>query len=222
MDNGSHQAVLSLMRSIPAMSAKTKVESTARNVHDFLHTDIPFPVIFEPEILPIFPRCRQPGRGPEQLGCGGGPLIETLEAATKLSQSWLHEVDVKEEEEDMDHEHLVVVGGWREQVTIYSRNNHTDSVSRCVQDSVFPLDLGHAFSRRQFERCGRAFPSVVAGDRSSTGIPSYRYVPLAQIAGKVRSQDILRGVPVAEIREIRCAALEANATGRGGEVSMVP
>ena len=41
--------------------------------------------------------------------------METLEAATKLSQSWLHEVDVKEEEEDMDHEHLVVVGGWREQ-----------------------------------------------------------------------------------------------------------
>ncbi|KAM5536064.1 hypothetical protein V8D89_010322 [Ganoderma adspersum] len=112
-DAESHLAVLNLIKTVPAMSARTETISETRNFDEFLRVDTPPLETLEPEMLPLFPRSRQPGLALASPEFERIPFITSLEAMTKLPGLSLSSVEVNDEdEEDIANEHLKQVGGW--------------------------------------------------------------------------------------------------------------
>lgn len=112
-DAESHLAVLNLIKAVPAMSARTGTVSEMRNFDEFLRVDTPPLEILQPEMLPLFPRSRQPGLSLASPESGRIQLITSLGAMTKLPSLGLSSVEIQDEdEEDIANEHLKQVGGW--------------------------------------------------------------------------------------------------------------
>ncbi|KAH9897857.1 hypothetical protein C8Q73DRAFT_641038 [Cubamyces lactineus] len=110
IDAETHREMLTLIRSVPAMSKPTQ-RMISISVDEFLRGESPVPELPELELLPVFPRkesslvvCKA-----ESAGCR-----KSLKSMSELPMSLIKPVAVKEEdEEDLAEAHLVVVDGWQ-------------------------------------------------------------------------------------------------------------
>ncbi|TFK80491.1 hypothetical protein K466DRAFT_636921 [Polyporus arcularius HHB13444] len=113
IDPATHRDVVTLIQSIPAMSARPQT-SARRPYEDFLRAESPPIDDPEPAMLPLFPRDQRLGRGHKEPQQGAESFCTSMAAALGRSESWIVPVQVKEEEdEDIANEHLVLVSGWQ-------------------------------------------------------------------------------------------------------------
>ncbi|RPD65120.1 hypothetical protein L227DRAFT_607705 [Lentinus tigrinus ALCF2SS1-6] len=113
IDPGTHRDVVTLIQSIPAMSARPRT-SAAEPYEDFLRASSPEIDEPEPAILPIFPRDQRLDCKRKESWQEVKSFSESLGTLANRPESWLVPVQVKdeEEEEDMANEHLILVDGW--------------------------------------------------------------------------------------------------------------
>ncbi|KAI0699378.1 hypothetical protein C8T65DRAFT_719757 [Cerioporus squamosus] len=103
IDPATHRDVVTLIQSIPAMSARPQA-SIHRPYEEFLRAASPPIDEPKPAMLPLFPRDQGPGRRHKQPQQGAQSFSTSLEAVLERPETG---------DEDLANEHLVLVDGWQ-------------------------------------------------------------------------------------------------------------
>ncbi|KAI0673682.1 hypothetical protein C8Q78DRAFT_1018447 [Trametes maxima] len=114
IDAETHRCVLALVQSVP-MLAKAAQTSEPPHITEFLRCESPPLDVPELEMLPIFPGGKRWGNASHSTLGGSdhnGPST-VLGALSQLPDSIMTPVKIKDDDDDLAEEHLVVVDGWK-------------------------------------------------------------------------------------------------------------
>ncbi|OBZ79791.1 hypothetical protein A0H81_01498 [Grifola frondosa] len=115
LDADTHKAIVELLGSVPALSRGIAASHNIAPLDNFLRSDSPIPEYPGRYSPPIFSRDRRPGHRTSFTSILTSTETKRPSGLNTMSDlpSFVPKVTVKEEEEDLDDQHLVIVNGWQ-------------------------------------------------------------------------------------------------------------